>query len=634
MCWVAVGRSFPPVVACTTLLLVTSYERKPMVQSSTMTAVMAEKDPPVFRDFLGIGRKDEAAVKQQSQLSAGAARGNSAGFEDDGEAEMSTKASSGTSGRFENSSTPGIPPPFSTTFPPISEPGSGAAEGWMRAKGGPGALQHHGVKSAFYKPETENKLVKRRDSPIGRESLQERLQMSVEALENSRPQKLARIENKDDKVKIRSAAPSVDELRLGMQPPRHGVKGLPLVPTAAPKPEFSSRLSKKPERPRPHLGAAAPGRLSQHGMSSERPSPSLGVEHDMAPAIAPPAADEGSRTGMKGSPLGGLLNSVQPTQATTGVSSGPSSHIAPRRPKVSSHSGVANSMISARHQFTAPPSRQLTIFYGGQAHVFDEVPPDKANQIMQLAGSSGRSWSTTYSAKQTTSVANSASEESLSVLERDRDRIVNISQAGPSQNGVNLAISTEVQTLLRGLAQSNSGAGSAGLGHPLPGTSVSPLPSEMQLHQTLPDRIAANGNKRDSTNGRTVTRQPSCTDDTNGKDTGQGGQRWMEQHSSRFDSSKRHWVSQFGEKLVWTSSAVSSVGRHSFHVLLAVLLPQNGICEHVRLRSLLLFSCSSLTAFCCGLLVTLSQIHKGMPQKHKSLTDEVERNSKGFSILG
>ncbi|KAL3677041.1 hypothetical protein R1sor_026989 [Riccia sorocarpa] len=491
-----------------------SDEPESMVQSSAMTAVMADKDPPVFRDFLGIGRKDDTAGKQQSQQSAGAAAGNS-----DGDAEMSTKASSGTSGRFDNNSTPGIPPPFSSSFPPTSEPGSGAAEGWLRAKSGAGVLQHHGVKSAFYKPETENKLVRRRDSPIGRESLEERLQISVEALENSRPQKLARVENKDDKVKIRGGAPSVDELRLGMQPPRLGTKGLPLIPTAVPKPEIPSRLSKKPERPRPHFGGAVPGRLSQLEMSSERASAALGLEHDVLPAIAPPAADEGSRTGMKGSQLEELLNSVQQsTQATAAVSSGPASHVAPRRPKVSCHTGGGDPLITTRHQFTPPASRQLTIFYGGQAHVFDEVPPDKATQIMQLAGSSGRSWSTSYSSKQTASVANSASEESHPLLERDRDRLVNISHAGASQNGVSLALSTEVQTLLRGLAQSNSGAGSAGHGHSLPGTSVSPLTSDMQLHQALTDRVAVNGTKRESANGRTAPRPPSCTDDMKGKE--------------------------------------------------------------------------------------------------------------------
>nr|GMD53151.1 protein TIFY 8 [Ipomoea batatas]GMD53152.1 protein TIFY 8 [Ipomoea batatas] len=41
----------------------------------------------------------------------------------------------------------------------------------------------------------------------------------------------------------------------------------------------------------------------------------------------------------------------------------------------------------------------MTIFYGGQAHVFDDVQPNKADIIMALAGSNGGSWSTTYAPK-------------------------------------------------------------------------------------------------------------------------------------------------------------------------------------------------------------------------------------------
>jgi hypothetical protein len=57
---------------------------------------------------------------------------------------------------------------------------------WQRDKAG--AIQHHGIKSAFYKPELDSsKLAKKRESPCGRESLQDRL---VEALESSRSQKV------------------------------------------------------------------------------------------------------------------------------------------------------------------------------------------------------------------------------------------------------------------------------------------------------------------------------------------------------------------------------------------------------------------------------------------------------------
>ncbi|XP_039117331.1 uncharacterized protein LOC120253112 isoform X2 [Dioscorea cayenensis subsp. rotundata] len=41
--------------------------------------------------------------------------------------------------------------------------------------------------------------------------------------------------------------------------------------------------------------------------------------------------------------------------------------------------------------------RQMTIFYDGLAHVFDDVHPHKADVILALAGSKGGSWSTNYS---------------------------------------------------------------------------------------------------------------------------------------------------------------------------------------------------------------------------------------------
>jgi hypothetical protein len=96
-----------------------------MVNATTMALVMAEKDPPVFRDFLGIGRKDESASKQV-QPTAGFANRNNVGFEEDGEAETSARASSGNSGRFETPPAPGLlTPPFTVGFPTSSEAGSG-----------------------------------------------------------------------------------------------------------------------------------------------------------------------------------------------------------------------------------------------------------------------------------------------------------------------------------------------------------------------------------------------------------------------------------------------------------------------------------------------------------------------------
>lgn len=105
------------------------------------------------------------------------------------------------------------------------------------------------------------------------------------------------------------------------------------------------------------------------------------------PLISQSAADEGSRTGIKGS--GGILNSIN---VSGGVAEPTSSKL--------------NSLINNMEPGSSAPlprqgstsaSRQMTIFYGGQAHVFDDVHPNKADVIMALAGSNGGSWSTSFS---------------------------------------------------------------------------------------------------------------------------------------------------------------------------------------------------------------------------------------------
>ncbi|KAJ0714304.1 putative transcription factor TIFY family [Helianthus annuus] len=95
------------------------------------------------------------------------------------------------------------------------------------------------------------------------------------------------------------------------------------------------------------------------------------------PLISQSAADEGSRTGIKGS---GILSSVAE----------------PSKLKSLIGNTEAGSSTPHPHQGSASVSRQMTIFYGGQAHVFDDVHPNKADVIMNLAGSNGGSWSTSF----------------------------------------------------------------------------------------------------------------------------------------------------------------------------------------------------------------------------------------------
>ncbi|XP_050366276.1 protein TIFY 8 [Argentina anserina] len=107
------------------------------------------------------------------------------------------------------------------------------------------------------------------------------------------------------------------------------------------------------------------------------------------------AADEGSRTGIKGP---GILSAIN---ASSGASDRSSSAVLPSGSRQKSGTtSEPEPLTPSRHGF-ASANRQMTIFYGGQAHVFDDVHPNKSDVIMALAGSNGGSWSTTYSLKRT-----------------------------------------------------------------------------------------------------------------------------------------------------------------------------------------------------------------------------------------
>ncbi|KAK6927449.1 Tify domain [Dillenia turbinata] len=117
------------------------------------------------------------------------------------------------------------------------------------------------------------------------------------------------------------------------------------------------------------------------------------------PVIPQPAsaADEGSRTGIKGSGILGSLN------AKNGVSERNQPWVLPSGSRQKSDSLTADpeSTTLPCRQGLSSASRQMTIFYSGQAHVFDNVHPNKADVIMALAGSNGGSWSTAYSPNST-----------------------------------------------------------------------------------------------------------------------------------------------------------------------------------------------------------------------------------------
>ncbi|CAK9312868.1 unnamed protein product [Citrullus colocynthis] len=120
------------------------------------------------------------------------------------------------------------------------------------------------------------------------------------------------------------------------------------------------------------------------------------------PNISQSAADEGSRTGIKGP---GILSS---SHHGGGTSERNSSILLPGCSLQKSGTNIVEhevSIPSSRRGLTSA-NRQMTIFYGGQAHVFDDVHPNKADVIMALAGSNGGSWSTNYGTKSTSKPIN------------------------------------------------------------------------------------------------------------------------------------------------------------------------------------------------------------------------------------
>ncbi|KAE8713966.1 Protein TIFY 8 [Hibiscus syriacus] len=110
--------------------------------------------------------------------------------------------------------------------------------------------------------------------------------------------------------------------------------------------------------------------------------------------ISQAAADEGSRTGIK---CPGILSFI--TASSVPTEKGSSGIVPSGERTKSAHISETESLVPPSEQRLTTSSQQMTIFYAGRAHVFDDVHPKKADVILALAGSNGGSWSTTYSPK-------------------------------------------------------------------------------------------------------------------------------------------------------------------------------------------------------------------------------------------
>ncbi|XVF88190.1 hypothetical protein PTKIN_Ptkin19aG0030200 [Pterospermum kingtungense] len=164
-----------------------------------------------------------------------------------------------------------------------------------------------------------------------------------------------------------------DEVFLGMQSMMPSSASLILQPPTGSR--LESSVSKW-ERSVPMIGSAV--QYASHGGRFvpfiHQASSNRFKDNSVGPSvISQSAADEGSRTGIKGP---GILNSsnasVVPTEKNSSgvMSSG-------GRPKSGVHSSDPESSVPSSQQGLTSASRQMTIFYAGQAHVFDDVHPNK-----------------------------------------------------------------------------------------------------------------------------------------------------------------------------------------------------------------------------------------------------------------
>ncbi|TKY74682.1 TIFY 8 [Spatholobus suberectus] len=250
----------------------------------------------------------------------------------------------------------------------------------------------YGPRSDFSGTEISNRLVgnKRSNSDstfMG--SSRDAFQMVPDSFPNSHLMKVLRNAAGGE----RSRRPNDDEVLLGMQSMKPSSSQIFQPPTStkidANKWERSILMNVGPSMQHPPRG----GQLAPfvHQMASGKIR-----DTNAGPSfISQSAADEGSRTGIKGP---GILNSINTTATATEKTSS-AVLLGGSRPKPVTNI-IESSTPPSQHGLTSA-SRQMTIFYGGQAHVFDDVHPHKADVIMALAGSNGGSWSTAFSPKST-----------------------------------------------------------------------------------------------------------------------------------------------------------------------------------------------------------------------------------------
>ncbi|EFJ13196.1 hypothetical protein SELMODRAFT_424670 [Selaginella moellendorffii] len=361
---------------------------------------MEEQSQPVFRDFLGSSAAPNPETKQPELSATDSVRvSQNSGFMEQEDGEASVRGGSTFSAPCP-SSAPG------PSFPASSDPGTGKVflrhgygamkltvsclftELWRHGKAPAGMPFSHAIKAANC---VNDDVTRKREELANRAAFREN-----DMMEGSRPSKASRFKQRENET-----LPSTGDFGLTMQPPRTSQAG--------------GNLWLQTSVFNPSTGATAGGVFSRNPASS----------------ILPPPADEGSRTGLQGGGIAALINSANAKLPSARPLAEPPAlerTASLDRPKPPLQNGGSDSLLPSHKTSTTSATRQLTIFYGGHAHVFDDVSPEKADAIMQMAGSNGRSWSTTYAHR------SSRSEGSLADLRREKAAIGATSLTVPSEN--------------------------------------------------------------------------------------------------------------------------------------------------------------------------------------------------------
>ncbi|BAT78214.1 hypothetical protein LR48_Vigan04g213500 [Vigna angularis] len=248
----------------------------------------------------------------------------------------------------------------------------------------------YGPRSDLSGAEISNRLVgsKRSNSDSAfTGSSRDAFQMVPDSYQNSHLMKVLRHAAGD-----RSRRPNDEEMLLGMQSMKQSSSQIFQPPTStkidANKWERSILMNVGPSMQYPPRGGQLAPFVHQMASSKIR-------DTNAGPSfISQSAADEGSRTGIKGP---GILSSIN-VAAMGAEKTSSAVMLGGSRAKPGSNIIESSTPPSSQPTLTSA-SRQMTIFYGGQAHVFDDVHPHKADVIMALAGSNGGSWSTAFSPK-------------------------------------------------------------------------------------------------------------------------------------------------------------------------------------------------------------------------------------------